>query len=386
VPFVGTISGIVGKNGVGKSNVLLAIEWMARTAVSTAEIELPFYSPPKNPFEVTARIELEEHSYEYFIQYQHSVFPPRPGAQYSDRNKLVERLTLVDDDAEPTVLFDRVDDTIISPLRNDPLLVRGTAPAMATITSLLPQGDALSGAIEPVRTFFEGVQYYLIDDRQDLNRDLVLDSEYQKWRQRYVTEGALTQSVAYRLLYMWLEDRPMLEEFRSLLGASGLGIVDFVGIDTIDAPEGAAGGQAGTKIHFFQFRPLQGMGGSGVARGFSALSSGTRRAIRLLVSILFDRRSLMLVEEPEVSIHPGLLRKLVDIFRSYSQQSQVVFTTHSAEVLNMLAAAEIVLLSAPEGNTAARILSEEEIALAQQFLREDGSLSDYFETLDEYAS
>ena len=55
-----------------------------------------------------------------------------------------------------------------------------------------------------------------------------------------------------------------------------------------------------------------------------------------MTSLLFDKRPLMLMEQPEDSVHPGLLRKVIDIMRSYSHSSQIIFTTHSSEVLDIL--------------------------------------------------
>ncbi len=99
--------------------------------------------------------------------------------------------------------------------------------------------------------------------------------------------------------------------------------------------------------------------------------------------MLFDQRAVMLMEQPEDSIHPGLLRKLLDVLRSYSASTQIVFSTHSPAVLDMLRPEEVLLVSAPSGGTVTRGLSDNELALAKQFLEDEGALSDYYETLDE---
>jgi predicted ATPase len=121
------------------------------------------------------------------------------------------------------------------------------------------------------------------------------------------------------------------------------------------------------------------MGGSGFLFPFSQLSDGTRRVIRAITGLVFDQRSLMLLEQPENSIHPGLLRKLIDVFRSYSTSSQVIFTTHSPDVLDVLGPNEVVFISAPEGATKARRLSPAEVRRAKKYLKESGSLSEYIE-------
>lgn len=68
--------------------------------------------------------------------------------------------------------------------------------------------------------------------------------------------------------------------------------------------------------------------------GFS-MSDGTLRAIGLLAAV-FQRPvpSLIAVEEPEATIHPGALESVLDLLRHASRQMQVVITTHSPELLD----------------------------------------------------
>lgn len=68
--------------------------------------------------------------------------------------------------------------------------------------------------------------------------------------------------------------------------------------------------------------------------GFS-MSDGTLRAIGLLAAV-FQRPvpSLIAVEEPEATIHPGALESVLDLLRHASKRMQVVITTHSPELLD----------------------------------------------------
>jgi predicted ATPase len=78
---------------------------------------------------------------------------------------------------------------------------------------------------------------------------------------------------------------------------------------------------------------------AGRAREFLAkqMSDGTLRAFSILLAMLQPRRpSLLVIEEPEIAIHLGALRTLVDILRQYSEQSQIVVTTHSADIVDSL--------------------------------------------------
>jgi predicted ATPase len=65
------------------------------------------------------------------------------------------------------------------------------------------------------------------------------------------------------------------------------------------------------------------------------MSDGTLRAFGLLLAI-FQREtpSLIVVEEPESSIHPAAAGVVMDLLRHASKQMQVVVSTHSPEILD----------------------------------------------------
>ena len=65
------------------------------------------------------------------------------------------------------------------------------------------------------------------------------------------------------------------------------------------------------------------------------MSDGTLRAIGLLTAV-FQRPvpSLIAVEEPEATIHPGALESILDLLRHASKHMQVVITTLSPELLD----------------------------------------------------
>lgn len=75
----------------------------------------------------------------------------------------------------------------------------------------------------------------------------------------------------------------------------------------------------------------------GKERLFTAkqMSDGTLRAFSILLAMKQPRRPLLLViEEPEVAIHLGALRTLVEILTQESEGSQILLTTHSADIVD----------------------------------------------------
>ncbi len=67
------------------------------------------------------------------------------------------------------------------------------------------------------------------------------------------------------------------------------------------------------------------------------MSDGTLRAFSILLSMLRPSPpALVVIEEPEIAIHLGALRTLIDILRQRSERSQILITTHSADIVDTI--------------------------------------------------
>ena len=66
-----------------------------------------------------------------------------------------------------------------------------------------------------------------------------------------------------------------------------------------------------------------------------SMSDGTLRALGLLTAVYQrPRPTVLVIEEPEATMHPGALGAILDLIRHASQHMQVVVTTHSPELLD----------------------------------------------------
>jgi predicted ATPase len=60
------------------------------------------------------------------------------------------------------------------------------------------------------------------------------------------------------------------------------------------------------------------------------------------------------IEEPELTVHPGAIPLLYDFLRQASLRSQVLVTTHSPELLDLMSAEDVrVVLRGQEGTSVA---------------------------------
>ena len=88
--------------------------------------------------------------------------------------------------------------------------------------------------------------------------------------------------------------------------------------------------------------------------------SGIKEALRLLLDIEFQEPNLLLVEEPEIHLHPGLETAMLRHLKEVSQHRQVFITTHSTNFLDTAAMQNIYLVSKSD-STSAQLLDPGEV-------------------------
>jgi putative ATP-dependent endonuclease of the OLD family len=73
--------------------------------------------------------------------------------------------------------------------------------------------------------------------------------------------------------------------------------------------------------------------------------AGIREALRLILDYEFIKPAILLVEEPEVHLHPGLETSMMRYLRRLSGATQVFLTTHSTNFLDTAAMSNVYLIS-----------------------------------------
>jgi predicted ATPase len=92
-----------------------------------------------------------------------------------------------------------------------------------------------------------------------------------------------------------------------------------------------------------------------------ALSDGTLRFI-CLATLLFqpDLPSLILIDEPELGLHPYAIQVLAGLVRSASEKTQVILSTQSVSLVNQFAPEDLVVVDRSNGESLFRRLSTED--------------------------
>lgn len=101
----------------------------------------------------------------------------------------------------------------------------------------------------------------------------------------------------------------------------------------------------------------------------SSVSDGTLNAVGMIVALLQEPTpSLIVLEEPETNLHPGVLNAVADLILDASERTQVVVTTHSPDLLDAkwICPENLRIVSWEQGATQVRPLGE----VPQSALRE----------------
>jgi len=104
-------------------------------------------------------------------------------------------------------------------------------------------------------------------------------------------------------------------------------------------------------------------------------SDGTLRMLGILVALYQDeQRTLLTLEEPELTIHPGALSLLWDEIEAAGDRSQVIITTHSPDLLDMCRVEQLRVVEKVDGMTLIGPIEEIQRAAIQERLFAPGEL------------
>ena len=134
---------------------------------------------------------------------------------------------------------------------------------------------------------------------------------------------------------------------------------------------------------------------------FSSLSDGTKRLFYIVSEILsakniiikinsltttnFSFNKIILLEEPELGIHPNTLKLLLDFLKEESRENQIIITTHAPQTLDILDEGELdqIIISSlnTKKGTEFKHLNNTQKKKAKEFMKNQ-FLSDYWRFSD----
>jgi len=390
---IGPVTVLVGRNGSGKSNVLEAIRWGASTATSNGPIKLLsniLYKEPLAQFE----IQLIGQHYRYSMQTTLDADSPSdldsPTEHRAGKPPFLEENVEVFEENSWKSFIRRRKNTVNIGENGTSLKIGPLTPCLPALASLLPPGDDSEATVSAILSFLHQVRYYPFDEpnASEESRSIISDGTYKDWLDNYEATGEPGDSALMQLLHMILDEPENFQEFRSLIEVDGLQLLQKIGYSHIiptwlNSKSGSNSSDMADGLHFLGFVPAGTSSDPEKSFAFRELSLGTRRIIRILVALLFDRSSVMLIEQPEDGIHPGLTEKVMSLLRAYSDPMQMFITSHSPTVFNALSLEDIRFVDMVEGETRVRRLDEREIQAGRNYLNGDGDMAGLIQAIEE---
>jgi ABC-type thiamine transport system ATPase subunit len=113
------------------------------------------------------------------------------------------------------------------------------------------------------------------------------------------------------------------------------------------------------------------------------LSEGTFKTLALLFRVITGDSTTLLIEEPEVCVHHGLLSSILELIKSYSRDKQMILSTHSDYVLDHVKPENVYRVTFEKsGGTVARhipkTMTSKELSALREYLEQQGNLGEYW--------
>ncbi len=386
---LGQVTALIGRNAAGKSSVLNAVVALANLACSSGPDSRGWEAIPiahegfeeeVGPFSAAAEVSLDGRTYLYTVKVLRVV--KDMGPEFEEAITFDESLS-IDKYPNPSVIvFRRTEGAIELPSIGSRIAVGSGVASLAALASLLPTEDPILAQTEPLRRFFAGVRYYPLDEPATGRRMPWIDGKtYRTWAAEFNTTGVLSGHVTLQLLHLYLTRRDRFDELVGNLGRKGLGLIENVEF-IVHRPVGKEAPEGEFYAAFFHQWPRR-LGKRPF--GYSDLSQGTRRMVRLLTALAYGEWPVMLLEHPEDGVHRGLVRKLAGMLTAGSFDGQVILSTHSDALMDELGAENIRLVTIEDGVTSVRKLTEAELAGVAQYLTSgvEGTLSEFLHSMEE---
>lgn len=194
------------------------------------------------------------------------------------------------------------------------------------------------------------------------------------------------QQFIYDLYHAYKSNEPSFTLFLNTVGEFGLGLIEHIEFRDHVIPSSSYKVRAGGKIQQIENSKTIVVPSVIIDRltlSPNQLSEGTFKTLALVFYILNDKNEFLLIEEPEVCVHHGLLNSILQLIKQQSRNKQIVISTHSDYVLDMLKPENILLVhketeEGTKANSISRTMSANDYRVLKDYLEREGNLGEYW--------
>lgn len=190
----------------------------------------------------------------------------------------------------------------------------------------------------------------------------------------------------YDMYQEMLKKTDAYSEFLDLVGPDGIGLVDSIEFKEIATSSSTVSVMTGgnvVKKEKTNLLVVPSFGIAGNSLSPSQLSEGTFKTLALVYYLVTDKSSILMIEEPEVCVHHGLLNSIIGLIGIYSQDKQIFISTHSDAVLDKLQIENVfkVWRTIEKGTQVSSIkknMKNVELKALKNYLLNEGSLGEFW--------
>jgi predicted ATP-dependent endonuclease of OLD family len=176
------------------------------------------------------------------------------------------------------------------------------------------------------------------------------------------------------------------KQFMDVVGPNGLQLIDNLTFREVQTSSTEYSVRVGGKLevgrrHNLLIIPQFKIGGQKLSP--NQLSEGTFKTLALLFHVITDDSTALLIEEPEVCVHHGLLSSILELIKSSSRRKQIILSTHSDYVLDHVEPDNVykVTFEKSVGTVVRHIrktMTSREFSALREFLDKEGNLGEYW--------
>jgi AAA15 family ATPase/GTPase len=240
--------------------------------------------------------------------------------------------------------------------------------------------------ISVIRNFLKRMSYYSASQFSDptkcpISFELEENKPYRQGRYNVYHEKLLND------LYLTSKNnKKLFNKFLSTVNKEGIGIIDNIAFSEYDMPSSSYEVKSGGKIRKIERNRqliIPYITIDSIELSPNQLSEGTFKTLALIFYIITDENDLLLIEEPEVCVHHGLLNSIISLILSQSNKKQIIISTHSDFVLDRLLPDNLLIVKKlPRNGTTAKSLSKSlsknDYNALKNYLSETGNLGEYW--------
>lgn len=247
--------------------------------------------------------------------------------------------------------------------------------------------DEVVDAIVAIEEFRSGIAYYSASQFTDPTRcpsSFEVDEDG-RLTESYLTAGSVHLKFLHDLYRLRQANADLYEEYCRFVSRQQLGLISRLTWKEVELSSNTAEVKSGGGVK--KVRKTKTLVVPKVQIGtayitFNQLSEGTFKTLALAFYIITDASRFLMVEEPEVCVHHGLLSRLVGTLKAYSRTKQTIISTHSDLLVDDLSPENIFVVEI--GRSGTRVKSLEEWLdpngkdALHNYLAEAGSLGEYW--------